>query len=96
MGKSSATALLILTGVLMAAGCQRAATPGRSAGVNADAGPFEITGPYAHENMSVFLIHSPNQDERDFITLDQGLKEGWVKVSEKAGRSGRAANRQSK
>jgi hypothetical protein len=83
MGKTSATALLILSGVLMAAGCQRAATPGRSAGVNADTGPFEITGPYAHENMSVFLVHSPNQDEREFITLDQGLKEGWVKVSEK-------------
>jgi len=68
---------------LMAAGCQRAGTASNSTGVDVDAGPFEITGPYAHENLSVFLIHSPNQDEREFITLDQGLKEGCVKVSEK-------------
>jgi hypothetical protein len=85
MVKSSANALgtLVLTAVLVAAGCHRAGTSGKFAGFDAEAGPFEVTGPYAHENLSVFLIHSPNQDDREFITLDQGLKEGWVKVSEK-------------
>jgi hypothetical protein len=83
MGKSNAFPILILTLVLIAAGCHRAGAPGNSAAVDADAGPLEVTGPYAHENLSVFLIHSPNQDEREFITLDQGLKEGYVKVSEK-------------
>jgi len=85
MGKSSANVLatLVFTAVLLVSGCHRGGNPGKLAGVDADAGPFEVTGPYAHENLSVFLIHSPHQDERDFITLDQGLKEGWVKVSEK-------------
>ena len=85
MGKSSANVLatLISTAVLLVTGCHRGGNPGMLAGIDADAGPFEVTGPYAHENLSVFLIHSSNQDERDFITLDQGFKEGWVKVSEK-------------
>jgi hypothetical protein len=68
---------------LIAAGCQRAGTSGNSCGIDVDGGPFEVTGPYAYQNLSVFLIHSPHQDDREFIILDQGLKEGWVKVSEK-------------
>jgi len=44
---------------------------------------YRITGPYAHANLAVFLIHSANQDARDFITLDQGLKDGTVKITEK-------------
>jgi hypothetical protein len=81
MGKSNAFPILVMTSVLIIAGCHRAGAPGNSAAV--DAGPLEVTGPYAHENLSVYLIHSPNQDDREFITLDQGLKEGCVKVSEK-------------
>src|SRR5262249_18275521 len=68
---------------LVAGGCHRAGNSVKFAGNGVDTGPFEITGPYTHENLSVFLLHSPNQDDREFITLDQGLKEGWVKVSEK-------------
>jgi hypothetical protein len=69
--------------VLLGAGCHRADSPGNLAGAEQDPGSYEITGPYAHQNLSVFLIHSPSQDDREFITLDQGLKEGWVKVTEK-------------
>lgn len=85
MGKASAFRFcsLVLATVAMAAGCQRSGPPGNIAGAEWEGGPFEVTGPYAHQNLSVFLIHSPNQDDREFITLDQGLKEGWVKVSEK-------------
>jgi hypothetical protein len=42
-----------------------------------------VTGPYTHKNVSVFLIHSDEQDGRDFMTLDEGLKEGVVRVTEK-------------
>jgi hypothetical protein len=66
--------------VLLGAGCQGAGCPGNIGGPDQD---YEITGPYEHQNLSVFLIHSPSQDDREFITLDQGLKEGWVKVTEK-------------
>jgi hypothetical protein len=74
---------LAIAVVLLGAGCQRAGSPDSLAGAEQDPGSYEITGPYAHQNLSVFLIHSPSQDDREFITLDQGLKEGWVKVTEK-------------
>jgi len=43
-----------------------------------------VSGPYVHDNMAVFLLHSTDQDQRDFITLDQGLDRKVVAVSEKA------------
>jgi hypothetical protein len=42
-----------------------------------------ISGPYAHENLTVFLLHGKNQDDRDYLTLDQGLDKKTVLVSEK-------------
>ncbi|MBI3724928.1 hypothetical protein HY251_13375 [bacterium] len=42
-----------------------------------------VSGPYSHENLSVFLLHSKSQDGRDFLTLDEGLKSGVVLVSDK-------------
>jgi hypothetical protein len=51
---------------------------------SADAGGgLRISGPFTHENLSVFLVHSDKRDERDFITLDEGLKSKLVTVSEK-------------
>ena len=46
-------------------------------------GGFRVSGPYAHENLAVYLVHSDIQETREFITLDEGLKSGTVKVSEK-------------
>jgi hypothetical protein len=50
--------------------------------VEIDGRSFLITGPYAHENVEVFLLHSAEQDDRDFVTLDDGLREGTVRISE--------------
>jgi hypothetical protein len=44
---------------------------------------FRITGPYAHRNLAVYMLHTDAQDRREFITLPEGLKRGQVKVSEK-------------
>ncbi len=51
--------------------------------------PFEVadvklrvSGPYVHENMTVFLLHAKDQDNRDFLTLDEGLAKKLVKVTE--------------
>ena len=70
--------LLTLTSI---GGCQRS-DPVNENLLQLDQGAFEVTGPYLHENMTVFLLHSNEQDDREFITLDQGLKDGVVKVSE--------------
>jgi hypothetical protein len=45
---------------------------------------LEVSGPFTHKNLTVFLIHRKNQDKRDFLTLDEGLKSGAVRVTEKA------------
>jgi hypothetical protein len=51
--------------------------------VNLDGRAVEVTGPYVHRNLTVFLIHSGQQDPRDFLTLDEGLTEGAVAITEK-------------
>jgi len=47
-----------------------------------DGRAVRITGPHSHENLTVFLVHSDAQDERDFLTLDEGLTKGLVKIAE--------------
>ena len=43
---------------------------------------YRLSGPYAHQNLAVYLLHSDKRDDRDFITLNEGLKSGQVKVTE--------------
>src|SRR5581483_6437350 len=43
---------------------------------------FTVTGPFRHKNLSVFVLHSEVRDETDFLTLDDGLRDGSVEVSE--------------
>jgi hypothetical protein len=78
----------LLVALFLAAGCQRAAPPAANVAglvtVEQEGVSYHLTGPFSHENLSVFLIHAPTQDEREFITLDQGLKDGLVKITEKA------------
>jgi hypothetical protein len=53
-------------------------------GVDLDGSALTVSGPYQHENLAVYLIHAAKPDERDFITLDEGLERKWVEVAEKA------------
>ena len=48
----------------------------------ADISKFRVSGPYAHKNLAVYLIHSNQRDDREFLTLNEGLKSGEVKVTE--------------
>jgi hypothetical protein len=75
----------LLLAALLVAGCSRShhATEGPSV-LEVDGVAMPVTGPFAHQNLAVFLIHSEQQDPREFITLDEGLKNGSVKVSERA------------
>src|SRR5436190_15093012 len=43
---------------------------------------FQVSGPHAHENLAVFLIQTGKQDTRNFLTLDEGLTKGLVKITE--------------
>jgi hypothetical protein len=73
------TALVLA--VISVGGCQRSAAVNENL-LQLDEGAFELAGPFVHENMTIFLLNSNEQDDRDFITLDEGLKDGVVKVSE--------------
>jgi hypothetical protein len=68
---------------LAAGGCQRSVQKAdERTGVELEGTSYKVTGPYQHENLAVFLLHADSEDDRDFITLDQGLKDGVVKVTE--------------
>jgi hypothetical protein len=76
-------AVVGLFAVLELTGCQRAQrTSDVLAELNLDNLEALVTGPYAHENLAVFLIHTDRQDERDFLTLDEGLRKELVKITE--------------
>src|SRR5215831_9419884 len=42
-----------------------------------------ISGPYAHENLTIFLLRGKDQDDRNYLTLDQGLDKKLVAIGEK-------------
>jgi hypothetical protein len=71
--------------LLLAAGCGRSAPPPVAAAppeVDLDGVAYRISEPVAHKNMTVFVLASDRQDDRDFLTLDEGLKEGLVTIAE--------------
>jgi hypothetical protein len=80
-------AILALGGVCLAllgvAVCKRALGPHAPW---AYSGPevrvARVSGPYGHDNLAVFLIHADRQDQRDFLTLDEGLGTGRVEITE--------------
>src|SRR5262245_14162227 len=53
-----------------------------SSDADLDGPRLRVSGPYRHESLTVFLVHSQKQDESNFLTLDEGLKDGLVKVTE--------------
>jgi hypothetical protein len=73
---------IVVLAVVAAGGCQKNTSTEESI-MELDQGKLEVSGPFVHENLAVFLIHSDQDDDRDYITLDQGLKDDVVKVSEK-------------
>ena len=59
-----------------------ASPPGPSTGASLDG--YRISGPFTHRNLAVFLLHveqAPRGDV-DYLTLDEALKAGVVRMSE--------------
>jgi hypothetical protein len=50
--------------------------------------PLAVSGPYAHENLAVYVIRGTVDDTRQYLTLDEGLTGGFVAVREKGARDG--------
>src|SRR5260370_13808745 len=71
---------LALLGVAV---CKRAlGPPAPSAYSGPEVRITRVSGPYGHDNLAVFLIHADRQDQRDFLTLDEGLGTGRVEITE--------------
>jgi hypothetical protein len=62
------------------------ALPGKKASAEVaaevDGTTYRIRGPFTHQDLTVFLLCSNRQDRHDFLTLDEGLKEGLVTITE--------------
>jgi len=50
--------------------------------VDVDGTAYRIQGPVTHQDLTVFLLCSDRQDGDDYLTLDEGLKEGLVTITE--------------
>jgi hypothetical protein len=48
----------------------------------APAGDFRISGPYTHDNLSIFLIHSAARGQTKFLTLQEAMEQKKVAVYE--------------
>ena len=67
-----------LLGALALAGCSKTPTKVETEELVLDGTAYRVSGPYAHENLAVYLIRAARQDQRDFLTLDEGLASGQV------------------
>jgi hypothetical protein len=80
---SAFTGLIALTGL---------APDGFNASANAPQAqgpkPLTLAGPFAHENLAVYVIRGSVDDTREYLTLDEGLNAGFVAVREKGARHG--------
>ncbi len=74
---------MLALGIL--AGCSRGSSaPPQAAGPSATSGNLVISGPFVHENLALYVVEDPKaRGAGEFITLDEGLKSGAVKVTEK-------------
>jgi hypothetical protein len=43
---------------------------------------YKISGPFTHDNLTVFLIHGPNKTDQRFLTLEEALDQRKVIVYE--------------
>jgi hypothetical protein len=72
-----AATLLVVLGVFLFFPGKKAA-----ASVEVDGTSYRIHGPFTHQDLSVFLLCTDRQDANDFLTLDEGLKQGLVTITE--------------
>jgi hypothetical protein len=76
---AAAAAVLLALGIFFGLSGKKAAA---GVTVDVDGTAYRIQGPVAYQDLTVFFLCSNRQDENDFLTLDEGLKEGLVIITE--------------
>lgn len=70
-------------GLFITAAAQNAATnpqaPKQTTSATSD---YRLSGPYTHENLTVFLVHGKDQTNKTFLTLQEALAQKKVRVYE--------------
>lgn len=74
---AAVAAVLLALGVFFPFSTKKA-----SAEVEVDGTSYHVRGPFTHKDLTVFLLCTNRQDGHDFLTLDEGLKEGLVTITE--------------
>jgi hypothetical protein len=85
---AAAAAVLLALGVYSALPHKKASTeiePGAQTAppkVEVAGTDYRIEGPITHQDLTVFLLCTDHQDDSDFLTLGEGLKESLVTITE--------------
>lgn len=61
---------------------QQTTAPQKIAQQPAAVSDYRLSGPYTHENLTVFLVHGKDQTTRTFLTLEEALAQKKVRVYE--------------
>jgi ARG/rhodanese/phosphatase superfamily protein len=72
--------LLISVGIFIKAVAQQPSTTGQDA--SAAQSSYRLSGPYTHDNLTVFLVHGKDLTKKTFLTLQEALAQKKVRVYE--------------
>src|SRR5260370_41080202 len=72
--------MTLLTGSVLALAAAAACLP--LAAQTQRSGGYRISGPFTHDNLSVFLIHGPNRSAKNLLTLEEAIAQHKVIVYE--------------
>src|SRR5215216_2945506 len=73
------TIAFLFLGLLIARAQTPATSPQETGNVTSD---YRLSGPYKHENLTVFLVHGKDQTNKTFLTLQEALAQKKVRVYE--------------
>ena len=79
----SRTVTICLFVALALAACGAPAKDTKPEMLQMDGTDYRVSGPYKHDNLAIYLIHQKDAKNDEYITLDEGLKNGTIVVTEK-------------
>jgi hypothetical protein len=82
---AAAATVLLALGVFFALPTKKA-----FAEVEVEGTAYRVRGPFTHQDLTVFLLCSDRPDRDNFLTLDEGLREGQVIITEQENEQVRA------
>ena len=80
---AASLAITVLLGLAAAHGAEPQAAEPQKAGPTGGPLAYTLTGPFVHENLSIFLIHGTNRlKDKSYLTLQEAMEKKVVIVHE--------------